>query len=263
LWGEAVADYITAHEHGWKNQAQADQWRNSLATHGPADSLPVAALDTPKVVALLRRIWTDKTETATRVRGRIERIWSAEKVAGHVSGENPARWRGHLDALLAKPSKVAKVEHHRAMPYADVPAFVVKLREVDGWARSALLFTLLTATRTGEVTGAQWAEFDLKAKLWTIPPERMKGGREHVVPLTDDAIDALETRPRKEPPFALSENGMLFLLQKDLGQPYTVHGFRSSFRDWASETTNHPSEVVEMALAHAIRNKAEAAYRAP
>lgn len=265
LWGDAVEDFITAHESGWRNEAQAAQWRQSLADYGPDKTLPVTAVDTAEVVRLLRKVWTTRTETATRVRGRIERVWDAERVAGTVTGENPARWRGHLDKLLPRPSKVAKVSHHRAMPYADVPAFMAKLAERDARSRRALRFTILTAARTAEVTGASWAEIGTKAKLWTIPAERMKGGRGHVVPLSDAALAILEPLPRDRPPFALTENAMLYLLQKKppkgLGLPYTVHGFRSSFRDWGSEETDFPREVLEMALAHAIADKTEAAYR--
>src|SRR5690606_27012046 len=152
-WGDAVADFIAAHEPGWKSGAQADQWRQSLADYGPEADMPVEALTTAEVVRLLRKVWTAKTETATRVRGRIERVWDAERVAGTVTGDNPARWRGHLDKLLPKPSKVAKPTHFRAMPYAEVPALMARLRERDGLARRALRFTILTAARTGEVTG--------------------------------------------------------------------------------------------------------------
>jgi integrase len=264
-WGEAVEDFIASHAPGWKNDSQADQWRQSLADYGPGKELPVAAVDTVLVVRLLRKIWTDKTETATRVRGRIERVWDAERVAGSVTGENPARWRGHLDKLLAKPSKVSKPAHFRAMPYAEVPAFMARLAEKEGRARTALRFTILTAARTAETTGALWKEFDLDAKLWTIPPERMKAGREHVVPLSDAALAILKGQPRNKPPFALSENAMLYLVQKPspkgYGLPFTVHGFRSSFRDWGSEETDFPREVLEMALAHTIADKTEAAYR--
>lgn len=260
-FGEAADAYIEAHAASWKNEAQAHQWTQSLKDHGPARDLPVADVDTAEVVRVLRRIWSDKTETATRVRGRIERILDWARVNGLREGENPARWRGHLDKLLPKPQKLAKVTHHAAMPYAALPAFMVKLLERDGLARRALRFTILTAARTGEVTGAEWREFDLKAGVWTVPASRMKGGVQHRVPLVPEAVALLERLPRAAPPFPLSENGMLNLLQKHMGQPYTVHGFRSSFRDWAAEETDTPSEVVEMALAHTIPNKVEAAYR--
>ena len=262
-WGQAVDDFIATHAPGWKSEGQADQWRQSLNAYGPDRALPVEALDTAEVVRLLRKVWTDKTETATRVRGRIERVWDAEKVAGVVTGDNPARWRGHLDKLLPKPSKVAKVTHFRAMPYGDVPAFMARLAEREAITRLALRFTILTVARTGEVTGAAWSEFD--GDVWTIPAERMKAGKEHKVPLTPAALALLDGLPRRKPPFALSENAMLYLLQKPppkgYGLPYTVHGFRSSFRDWAAETTTFPREVAEMALAHAIPDKTEAAYR--
>lgn len=264
-WGDAVDAYIAAHRAGWKSQAQADQWQQSLDAYGPARSLPVDAVTTAVIVDKLKAIWSGKTETATRVRGRVERVWNAEKVAGNVVGENPARWRGHLDALLPRPSKVAKAKHHRAMPYAALPAFMPRLRARAGLSARALEFAILTAARTGEVTGMEWAEVDLKAKLWTIPAGRMKAEREHLVPLSDRAVEILAALPRSVPPFRLSENAMLYLLQREppkgLGEPYTVHGFRSSFRDWGAETTHTPHEVMEMALAHTIANKAEAAYR--
>lgn len=263
-WGDAAEAFIDTHKPGWRNADQAAQWAQSLAAYGPAPDLPVAALNTAEVVRLLRLIWTTKTETATRVRGRIERIWDAERVAGTVSGENPARWRGHLDKLLPKPSKVSKPRHFAAMPFAEVPAFYQGLAG-EGRSRAALRFTILTAARTGEVTGAAWREFDLDAGIWTIPGERMKAGREHLVPLVPQVVALLDALPRKRPPFALSENTMLFLVQrqppKGYGLPFTVHGFRSSFRDWAAETTLFPGEVIEMALAHTIRDKTEAAYR--
>lgn len=264
-WGQALEDFIAAHEAGWKGPAQAAQWRQSLKDHGPRADLPLQAIDTALVVDLLRKVWTTKTETATRLRSRIERVWDAERVAGTVTGENPARWRGHLDKLLPRPSKVAKPQHFRAMPYLEVPGFMAKLGSREAASRRALRFTILTAARTSEVTEATWAEFDLEAATWTIPAERMKAGREHVVPLSPAAVAILEPLPRDKPPFRLSENAMLYLVQKaspkGYGLPYTVHGFRSSFRDWAAETTSHPPEVVEMALAHTIANKVEAAYR--
>ena len=264
-WGDAVDAYIAAHRSGWKSKAQAEQWQQSLDDYGPERSLPVDAITTAVVVEKLKAIWTGKTETATRVRGRIERVWNAEKVAGSVAGENPARWRGHLDALLPRPSKVSKAKHHAAMPYAALPGFVARLRDRPARSARALEFAILTAARTGEVTGMEWSEVDLKAKLWTIPPERMKAEREHLVPLSARAVEILSALPRSVPPFRLSENAMLYLLQrqppKGMGEPYTVHGFRSSFRDWGAETTHAPHEVMEMALAHTIANKAEAAYR--
>lgn len=259
-WGQAVDAFIESHRHGWKNDAQADQWRQSLRDHGPDPALPVAAIDTALVLNTLRRIWTTKTETAARVRGRIERVWDAERVAGTVAGDNPAQWRGHLDKLLPKPAKVAKVRHFAAMPYADAPAFWQSLGQRKGLARDALRFTILTAARTGEVTGLSASEID--GDLWTVPGERMKAGREHTVPLVPAALEILARHPNG---FPLSANGMLALLQrpppKGYGLPYTVHGFRSTFRDWAAETTAFPGDVVEMALAHTIRDKTEAAYR--
>jgi len=264
-FGECAEALIVSLAPGWKHEAQAEQWRQSLRDYGPAPGLPIDQVDTAAVMACLQPIWASKTETANRVRGRIERVLDWARVHGLRTGDNPARWRGHLDKLLPKPSKVGKRRHHEAMPYADVPAFMARLAERDGAARRALRFTILTAARTGEVTGADWGEFDLAAAVWTIPAERMKGGRAHQVPLTPAAMAILRGLPRDRPPFALSENAMLYLVQKappkGLGLPFTVHGFRSSFRDWAAETTEYPNELVEMALAHAIRNKAEAAYR--
>lgn len=264
-WGDVVDAAIDSLRAGWKDERQADQWTASLRDHGPDRKLAIRAVTTAVAVDCLRRIWTSKTETATRVRGRCERVWDYARVSGLVDGDNPFRWRGHLDKLLPKPSKVARIAHHAAMPYADLPAFMSTLRTGSSISRAALEFTILTAARTGEVTGATWAEFDLDAKLWTIPAGRMKAGRDHTIPLTDRAIALLATLPRDKPPFALSENTMLYLLQrpppKGLGLPYTVHGFRSAFSDWAHETTAHPNHVIEMALAHTIPNKAEAAYR--
>lgn len=262
-WGEACADYIESQAGAWRNAEQAHQWRQSLADYGPPAELPVADVTTDLVLRCLQPLWAERTETATRLRGRIERIWDAERVRGNVAGENPARWRGHLSALLPKPAQVRKVRHFAAMPYAELPAFMRGLLAGEGVGRLALAWTILTAARTGEVTGMDWSE--VAGDLWTIPAERMKAGRAHRVPLVPQALALLERRPRTEPPWALSENTMLFLLQREpprgLGRPFTVHGFRSAFRDWAAEQTSHPSEVIEMALAHSIRDKTEAAYR--
>lgn len=260
-WGECADSYIESHKSAWKNGAQADQWIQSLADYGPDRHLPVAAIDTAVVMDCLRPVWTTKTETATRVRGRIERILDWARVSGYRAGENPARWRGHLDKLLPKPSKVKTVKHHAAMPFGDLPSFMIELAKRKARSAKALRFTILTAVRTEETVGATWDEFDLEAALWTIPKERMKAGKAHTVPLTLSAMALLKDAPRDKPPFALSENAMLYLVQRHMKLPFTVHGFRSSFRDWAAETTAFSGEVVEMALAHAIKDKTEAAYR--
>lgn len=267
-WGQAADDFIEAHKAGWKSDAQAHQWEQSLKDHGPDRSMRMADVVTQTVLDCLRPLWKPKdkggrVETATRLRGRIERIWDAERVAGNVTGENPARWKGHLAALLPKRSKISKAVHHAAMPYAQVGGTMAELRPKPSKTAKALRFTILTAARTEETVGATWPEFDLAAKIWTIPGERMKAGEQHQVPLSSEAVDILKGLPTTAPPFALSENAMLFLLQKEkhLGQPYTVHGFRSSFSDWAHETTEFPNHVIEMALAHKIKNQAEAAYR--
>lgn len=262
-WGACVDGLIKSLRPGWKDERQGDQWEASLRDHGPDRALLVRKVSTDVAMACMTPIWASKTETATRVRGRSERVWDYAKVKGLATGDNPFRWRGHLDKLLPKPSKVSKPKHHAAMPYTDVPAFMARLRSGQSRSRKALEFAILTAARTGEVTGAAWDEF--AGDVWTIPADRMKGGRIHVVPLVPRAVELLASMPRDKPPFALSENAMLYLLQrqppKGMGLPYTVHGFRSSFSDWAHESTQHPNHVIEMALAHTIPNKAEAAYR--
>lgn len=257
-WGEAVADFIESHRAEWKNEAQAGQWTQSLAAYGPDPALPVEKVNTALVVERLKPIWASKTETATRVRGRIERVWDAEKVGGSVSGENPARWRGHLEHLLAKPGKIAKTKHHPAMPYREMPDFMRELRSRDGLSRRALAYTILTAARTEEVVGMPWAE--LHGTRWVIPKERMKGGEEHTVPLVPAALALLAGLPRDRPPLPLSDGAMLSLLQKRMGRPFTVHGFRSSFHDWASEH-DWPEHIIDLALAHKISDEVKAAYR--
>lgn len=262
-WGESMDALIDSLRPSWKNQAQADQWRQSLDDYGPPRAALLTSITTQTALDHLRPLWTTKTETATRLRGRMERVWDYAKVTGLVAGDNPFRWRGHLDKLLPKPTKVHKPKHHAAMPYPALPAFMATLRAGDSLSRRALAFTILTATRTAEVTGAQWREFD--ADTWTIPGERTKTGKPHTVPLVAEARAILDALPKDRPPFTMSENTMLFLLQREpprgYGQPYTVHGFRSSFSDWAHETTAFPNHVIEMALAHTIKSKAEAAYR--
>ncbi|MGE0106499.1 MAG: tyrosine-type recombinase/integrase [Thiomonas sp.] len=228
----------------------------------------MAEVTTADVLAVLRAIWSDKHETATRVRQRIEAVLSAAKARGLRSGENPAAWRGHLDAVLPTISKRRRVEHHPAMAWADLPAFMAELRQRSSMSAWALQFTILTACRTGEVIGAQWPEIDLDAGLWTIPANRMKAQREHRVPLTPAVVDLLRALPRQDGGAvfwgarkpAISNMAMLELL-RGMRPGLTVHGFRSAFRDWAAESTSFPSEVVEMALAHTIANQVEAAYR--
>jgi integrase len=216
-------------------------------------------------------IWTAKPETASRVRGRIESIIDWATARGFRRGENPARWRGHLENLLPSRSKVRRIEHHAALPYEEIAAFMVELRRVDGVGARALEFAILTAARTGEVTGARWAEINLAERIWTVPAERMKAGKEHRVPLSDAAIVVLEQMKairsgdyvflggRAGRP--LSHAAMLALIRRMGRGDFTVHGFRSSFRDWCAERTNFPGEIAEMALAHVVGNKVEAAYR--
>ena len=219
-------------------------------------------IDTGLVLRVLQPIWTTKNETASRVRMRVERILSWATVHGYRTGDNPARWQNHLDHLLPPQNKVAPVKHHAALPYADVPAFVHELHERDGLAAEALEFLVLTAARTGEVLGAEWEEFDLKAKVWTVPAGRMKAARQHRVPLCDRAVEILKDQPRGGTRvFPLSNMAFLQLLKRMDRAGITAHGFRSSFRDWAAETHDASRDVAEMALAHVISDKTEAAYR--
>jgi integrase len=270
---ECAGAYRKAHKAGWRNGKHADQWANTLAAYAEPvfGSLPVQGIDTGLVMRVLEPIWPEKTETASRLRGRIENILDWATVRGYRKGENPARWRGHLDKLLPKQSKVARVEHHAALPYAEIGAFMTSLRAQEGVAAQALEFAILTAARTTEVLGAAWDEIDLVARTWTIPANRMKGAREHRVPLSNAAVLVVETMqqlrngdyvfPGMRANQPLSNMAMLVLLRRMERQDLTVHGFRSSFRDWAAEQTGFPSEVVEMALAHAVGDKVEAAYR--
>jgi integrase len=253
------------------------QWEATLSTHAaPLMPLPVQLIDTALVLKVLEPIWTTRPETASRLRGRIENVLDFAKVRDFRGGENPARWRGHLDKLLPARSRVCEVKHHSALPYAELPAFLARLREQEGVAARALEFTILTAARTGESMGATWGEINWGEKLWTIAGTRMKGGREHRVPLCDRALTILrEMKPADDIANAaeqfvfagaksgrpLSNMAFLMLLRRMGRADLTAHGFRSSFRDWAAERTNFPSEVAEMALSHVVGNKVEAAYR--
>lgn len=271
---EAVAlALIEAKRAGWKNAKHAAQWSATMETYafpiiGARD---VAEVDTAAVLEVLNLIWKDKHETATRLRQRIEAVLTAAKVRGLRTGENPAAWRGHLAALLPAIPKKMRTRHHPAMTWGDLPDFMSELRNRDSVSARALEFTILTACRTGEALGAQWEEFDLDGALWTIPKGRMKAKVEHRVPLSDRAVALLRGLSRRDDtatvfhaikdgrPRALSSMAMLELL-RGMRPGLTVHGFRSTFRDWAGETTSHPREVIEHALAHQIADQAEAAY---
>lgn len=268
---ECAEKYIAAHEATWRNEKHRDQWKNTLATYAypVIGSLSVADVDIGLVLKILEPIWAEKPETATRVRGRIETILNWATVRKYRSGDNPARWRGHLEQVLPRRSKVSRVKHHTAVPFTELPDLMDELRQREGISAKALEFTILTAARTNEATGARWSEIAFKEKVWIVPAERMKGGREHRVPLSDAAIALLESLPREgsyifpgaKKDSTLSNMAMLELLRGMRSNGETVHGFRSSFRDWASERTAYPNEVAEMALAHAVRDQTEAAYR--
>jgi integrase len=269
---QCATAYIAAHKAGWKSEKHAAQWCSTLETYANPvfGKLPVSAIDTALVMKVLEPIWTTKTETATRIRGRMESVLDWAAVRGYREGENPARWKGHLDHLLPKRSKVAKVNHHPALAYADAPDFMAGLRKQEGLAARALEFLILTACRTNEVIGAHWNEFDLTEKTWTIPAKRMKAGKEHRVPLSPRALAIVKNLrkqaqgefvfPGQQAEKPLSNMAMLELLKRMKHDQLTVHGFRSTFRDWVGETTNYPREVAEAALAHTIKDKAEAAY---
>jgi integrase len=238
---------------------------------GPCGWCPARqAIDTKLLLKVLEPIWTAKPETASRLRGRLEAILDWAKVRGHREGENPARWRGHLDKLLPARSKVRRVEHHAAMPYAALPAFLENLRGQEGIAARALEFTILTAARTGEVIGATWAEISFAEKVWTVPAARMKAHREHRVPLGERALAILKEMHTSDDGFVfsggrpgkpLSPTALILVLRRMGYGDITTHGMRSAFRDWCAEHTNFPSEVAEMALAHTVSDKVEAAYR--
>jgi integrase len=263
-FAECAAAYIAAHRAGWRNPKHAAQWPSTLAAYVYPifGGLPVQAIDTGLVVKAIEPIWTTKPETASRVRGRIESVLDWAAARGHRQGENPARWRGHLENLLPKKSKVRRVEHHAALPYVEISAFMGELRGQEGIAARALAFAILTAARTGEVIGATWAEIDVAARLWTIPAERMKAGKEHRVPLSETATAILGQMDQgRDKVFPISNMAMAMLLRRMGRGDLTVHGFRSSFSDWCAERTAFPSEVREMALAHTVADKVEAAYR--
>jgi integrase len=274
----AVAEqYISAHQVSWRNEKHKYQWRQSLASYAypVIGDMDVAAVEMEHVLAALHPIWTTKTETASRLRGRIETILAYSIVSKWRVGPNPATWRGNLQMILPAPDKVARLKHHAALPWQEMPAFMAKLCERDSIGGMALRFTILTAARSGEARGARWSEIDLEVALWTVPGTRMKAGKPHRVPLSDAACNVLRAAAKvreDEGPTALVFPGLkrgepmsdmtMGAVLKRMGRAdLTVHGMRSSFRDWAAEATDTANHVVEQALAHAIGSGVEAAYR--
>jgi len=273
--------YILAHKASWKNAKHGDQWTNTLKTYASPvfGHLPVAEIDTGLVVKCLAPIWESKTETASRVRGRIESVLGWATTSGYRTGENPARWKGHLENLLATISKSSRTKNHPSLPWQRIGTFISALRAREGVAARAVEFAILTACRSGEVRGARWAEFDTDGKVWTIPAERMKAKREHEVPLSEAALALLQSMSRdSDVVFAgtkgqpLSDMSLTAVIRRmngndkpiwadASGDGITVHGFRSSFRMWAAETTNFPREVAEHALAHQLPDAVERAYQ--
>jgi integrase len=272
-FGAVATTLVDTLEVGWRNPKHRQQWRSTLETYcEPIWTRPVNLVGTPDLVEILRPMWVEKPETASRLRARIERVLDAAKVNGHRSGDNPAQWRGHLAHILPGRTRGAGVRHHPAMPWEQVPDFVKGLKHRVSTAARALEFLIHTAARTSEVLRANWREVDIEAKLWTIPAERMKMGREHIVPLTEPALIVLRAMAvcgteADAPVFPngkgkhLSNMSMDMLLRRMGCDDFTVHGFRSSFRDWAGDETHFPREVAEAALAHIVGNKAEQAYR--
>jgi len=270
-FAEAAAAYVEAHRAGWRNVKHAAQWESTLRTYAEPfiGSRSVDSIATEDVLEILMPLWTTKPETAARLRGRIERVLDWCRVRGYRHGDNPARWRGHLAALLPPRSRVRTVRHHRALPWSGAPAFMRDLKQRDGMAARALEFLILTAARSGEVRGARWSEVDVGTATWTVPAERMKAGREHRVPLSPRAMELLQALPTFEgtdlifpgvrggPLSDMSLSAVTRRMKVDA----VPHGFRSSFRDWAAESTAYPREVAEAALAHTIPDEVEAAYR--
>jgi integrase len=273
-WDKAVEQFLADHEPTWRNAKHRQQWRSSLQTYASPvlGKLSPGAIGTPEVIRVLQPIWAKWPATAGRLRGRIERIWDWCKVRGYAQGENPARWRGHLDKVFPARRKLRKVRHHPAVPIDSLPSVYQRLQSAEGVAALATRFTILTAARPSQTTGARWHEIDRQAALWTVPASRMKGGKEHRVPLSEEALSILDT-------MAEPRTGVLIFPGRRVGRPLsldalakalriagagkaTTHGTaRSTFKDWASERTTFANEVSEMALAHSIGDETEAAYR--
>ena len=272
---QCAESHIKAHRVGWRNAAHASQWENTLRAYAypQIGALSVQAIDNSLIMRVLEPIWTAKPETASRLRGRIETILNWARVRGYREGENPARWKGHLDHLLPAKSKVRRVQHHAAMAYAELPGFMYALREQDSVGARAFEFLVLTAARTGEVIGARWSEIDLQSKVWTVPAARMKAGKAHRVPLCPRAgaiLHAIRPDGVRQDTLVFPgskhqkpQSNMVFLMslrRMKLGH-LTAHGFRATFKTWATERTNFPREVIEAALAHVAGDKIEAAYQ--
>ena len=283
---EVAARYIQSHRAAWRNAKHVEQWQTTLATYAfpKIGKLPCSAVDTDRVLEVLRPIWTEIPVTADRLRGRIECVLNMAKALGHRSGENPARWKGHLAQLLPKRSRVRKKKHHPALPYAQMPAFMAALRDQASLGARALEFAILTAARSNEVLGMRWVEFDKDAKVWTVPAERMKGNVPHQVPLSDAALAIIEQMrpaqkislfvfPGNKEGKSLRGGAMLQVIQRmnlkanpkwmdqKQNRPVVPNGFRSTFRDWVADETNFSDGLAEMALAHALEDETEAAYR--
>ncbi len=267
---DAGARYIATHRAGWKNAVHVRQWEQTLETYCDPimGDVSVAEVNVGMILKVLEPIWTEKHETASRLRGRIESILDWSTARGYRRGDNPARWRGHLQNLLPKISRAKRIEHHASLPYAEAPAFMAALRARKDVSSRALEFLILTAARTGEVIGARWSEVDMAAKVWTVPADRIKAGREHRVPLSDRAVEILQNVPTegdfvfpgRAKDAGLSNMAFLAVLKRMERGDLTAHGFRSTFRTWAAERTNFPREVAEQALAHVIGDAVERAY---
>lgn len=266
---ECAEQYINTHRTTWRNTKHADQWTNTLATYARPiiGNVPVDEVNKAQVLEVLHPIWQTKNETAIRLRGRIESVLDWAKAQGIRHGDNPAAWEGGLKDLLPALSRKRRIEHHPALPYSEIGSFMATLRSQAGMAARALEFLILTACRTGEVIGADWSEIDLTNSQWIIPADRMKAGREHRVPLSAQAVSLLRSIGTTDGPVFVSPRGkplsnmaMLALLKRMGRNDLTGHGFRSTFRDWAGESTAHPREVIEHALAHGLKDQTEAAY---
>lgn len=268
-FGEAAEKLIEAKRPEWKNAKHADQWASTIEQYcKPLLDMPVKEIELKHVLSVLEPIWATKPETASRLRGRMESVLDWARVRGHRDGDNPAEWRGNLDSLLAKPSKIKNVTHHKALPYKDLPEFWQTLADQEGIAVFAVRLAILTACRSGEIRNLMRSDIDLGNSLIEIPADRMKAGKPHVIPLSEAALHVIQSTPRLDETLVfsatrskpLSDMTLTAVLRRMGRGDLTMHGFRSTFRDWAGETTQHPREVIEHALAHQLKDKAEAAY---